>query len=296
MITGEFVMTAERSAPGQDVVAQACRYIEDNLDSAITLKELGDRCHTSPHHLQRLFKQATGITPRQYAEARRLERLKAQLRQGDNVTTALYEAGYGSSSRLYERAPSQLGMTPASYRRRGRGATIAFAMATTSLGRLLVAATERGICSVRLGDSEAALETGLRQEFAEAELRRDDHALRGWISALVAYLEGERPALSLPVDVQATAFQWRVWQELKAIPYGETRSYSEIARLIGRPRAARAVARACATNPVALVIPCHRVVREDGDLGGYRWGLERKQQLLAQESAHAGDDSPDRTS
>jgi AraC family transcriptional regulator of adaptative response/methylated-DNA-[protein]-cysteine methyltransferase len=287
MLSGEYAMTQGRTARGQDVIAEACRYLEANLDSPITLRELGDRFHTSPHHLQRLFKRATGITPRQYVEARRLERLKAQLRDGDNVTSALYEAGYGSSSRLYERAPSQLGMTPASYRRRGRGAAIAFTVAATPLGHLLVAATARGVCSVRLGDSEAELEAGLREEFSEAELRRDDNGLRPWITALVAYLDGEQPALALPVDVQATAFQWRVWQELRAIPYGQTRSYSEIARLIGRPRAARAVAQACASNPVALVIPCHRVVREDGNLGGYRWGIERKEQLLAQELALA---------
>jgi AraC family transcriptional regulator of adaptative response/methylated-DNA-[protein]-cysteine methyltransferase len=280
MISGEQLVEREQPAGRLDVVEEACRYIEENLDNPLTLKSLGDRFHTSPFHLQRLFKRATGITPRQYAEARRLERLKSQLRGGDNVTTALYEAGYSSSSRLYERAPVHLGMTPASYRRGGRGAAIAFASAETPLGRLLVAATEKGICSVRLGDSDEELERGLREEFAEAELRRDDQLLSDWLNALVAYLEGEQPAPELPVDVQATAFQWRVWQELLAIPHGQTRSYGDIARSLGQPRAARAVGRACATNPVALVIPCHRAIREDGHLGGYRWGLDRKRRIL----------------
>jgi AraC family transcriptional regulator of adaptative response/methylated-DNA-[protein]-cysteine methyltransferase len=197
----------------------------------------------------------------------------------------MYNVGYGSSSRLYERAPAQLGMTPATYRRGGRGMHINYTVVNCPLGRLLVAATERGICAVSLGDSDATLEAVLLSEYPAAEIRRDSRVLDEWVDILLRHLSGQQPHLDLPLDIQATAFQWRVWEELRAIPYGRTRSYSEIARAMGRPTAVRAVARACATNPVALVIPCHRVVREDNAFGGYRWGLERKRALLAQESA-----------
>jgi AraC family transcriptional regulator of adaptative response/methylated-DNA-[protein]-cysteine methyltransferase len=195
----------------------------------------------------------------------------------------LYEAGYGSSSRLYENAGGRLGMTPATYRRGGRGVRINYTIAQCPLGRLLVAATEKGVCAVRLGDSDKELEAALRTEYSEAEITRDDKSLGEWVGALVDHLRGKHPRLDLPLDVQATAFQWSVWQKLKEIPYGSTRSYSEVARAIGRPSAVRAVARACATNPVALVIPCHRVVRENQSLGGYRWGIERKRALLERE-------------
>ena len=199
---------------------------------------------------------------------------------------ALYEAGYGSSSRLYERAAAQLGMTPATYGRGGRHTSIRYAVADCPLGRLLLAATDRGVCALYLGDRDGPLEEELGREFPEAQRRREA-GLGDWLAELVAHLEGRRPHLELPLDVQATAFQWRVWQELRAIPYGSTRTYHEIARALGQPTAARAVARACATNPVSVVIPCHRVVREDGDLGGYRWGLERKRALLARERQEA---------
>lgn len=196
---------------------------------------------------------------------------------------AMIEAGYGSSSRLYERASSQLGMTPATYQRGGPATTICYTLADCPLGRLLLAGTERGICAVYLGDRDAPLEAELAREFPAAERQRDDAELNAWVNAIVNHLLGRQPHLELPLDVRATAFQWRVWQELRAIPYGSTRSYSDIARALGQPNAVRAVARACATNPVSVVIPCHRVVREDGSLGGYRWGLERKQALLDQE-------------
>jgi AraC family transcriptional regulator of adaptative response/methylated-DNA-[protein]-cysteine methyltransferase len=237
----------------------------------------------SPYHVQRTFKRIMGITPRQYAAACRSKRFKAQLRKGDSVTTALYDAGYGSSSRLYEKAPAQLGMTPAAYRRGGAGMSIHYATVDCPLGRLLVAATERGVCAVSLGHSDAALEAALLREFPRADIHRNEAGLRRWINALVRHLDGREPHLDLPLDVQATAFQWRVWEALRAIPYGSTRSYGEIARAIGRPSAVRAVARACATNRVALITPCHRAIREDGGLGGYRWGLKRKQALLAKE-------------
>jgi len=268
-----------------DLAERASRIIAASPDPAPTLSDLGARLGVSPYHLQRVFKRAIGITPRQYADACRLDRLKARLKEGDNVTTALYEAGYGSSSRLYEQAPDRLGMTPATYRRGGEGAAISYAIADSPLGRLLVAATERGIAFVALGEDEAALAETLRAEFPAAAINRDDEVIGAWVGAVLRHLRGEEPHLDLPLDIRATAFQWRVWEALRAIPYGETRSYAQIARDLGQPGAARAVGRACATNPVALVVPCHRAVGEDGGLRGYRWGLERKRALLEREAS-----------
>jgi AraC family transcriptional regulator of adaptative response/methylated-DNA-[protein]-cysteine methyltransferase len=233
--------------------------------------------------LQRTFKRLMGVTPRQYADARRLEGLKARLRRGEEVTQALYDVGYGSSSRLYERAPSKLGMTPATYRRGGKDMKISYTVVGSPLGRLLVARTERGLCAVSLGDSDAGLEARLRREFPRAELRRDRNGLAEWVNTFLRYLDGRHPRLDLPLDVQGTAFQCRVWEELRRIPYGRTRSYGEVAAAIGKPGAARAVGHACATNPVPLVVPCHRVVRGDGGLGGYGLGIARKKKLLEQE-------------
>lgn len=267
-----------------EMVQHACRYIETHLEGPLTLEALGKEVSVSPYHLQRVFKRIMGITPRQYAQAYRLGQLKQQLKEGETVTTALYNTGFGSSSRLYEQAPAQLGMTPATYRRGGKSTHIGYTIVDCPLGRLLIAATEKGICAICLGDSDADLETALFSEYPAAEIQRDGVELSQWVNALLNHLSGQQPQLDLPIDVQATAFQWRVWESLRAIPYGSTRSYGEIAQDLGDPKAARAVARACATNPVAIVVPCHRVVREDGSLGGYRWGLERKQQLLAQES------------
>lgn len=274
------------------VVQQACRYIETHLHEALTLETLSEQVHMSAFHLQRVFKRVMGITPRQYVEACRLGQLKEQLREGDAVTKALYDVGYSSSSRLYERTQAQLGMTPTAYRRGGKDMSITYTIVNSPLGRLLVGATEKGICAVSLGNADTELETALAREYPAAERRREssvdggisgDSDLAEWVNALLEHLNGQQPHLRLPVDVQATAFQWRVWSELQNIPYGSTRSYSEVARAVGSPKAARAVAHACATNPVAIVIPCHRVVREDGDLGGYRWGLNRKERLLEQE-------------
>jgi len=266
-----------------DVAERACRIIEANLDQAPTLSQLGAQIGVSPFHLQRIFKRAIGITPRQYADACRIDRLKARLKQGDNVTTALYEAGYGSSSRLYEQAPTRLGMTPATYQRGGAGAHIHYTITGSALGQLLVAATERGICFVSLGDDPAALEASLTGEYPAATLQRDDATLGERVGAIVRHLSGEQTQLDLPLDVRATAFQSRVWNALLAIPYGSTRTYGEVAAALGQPTAARAVARACATNPVALLVPCHRVVGEGGDLRGYRWGTDRKRKLLEHE-------------
>jgi AraC family transcriptional regulator of adaptative response/methylated-DNA-[protein]-cysteine methyltransferase len=274
----------DAAAPEVAVVQQVCRYLEDHPDGPTTLTALGAHVGVSPSHLQRLFKSIMGVTPRQYVEVRRLDRFKDQLREGDAVTGALYDAGYQSSSQLYTQAPARLGMTPTTYRKGGKGMDIMYTTTASPLGILLIGATERGLCAVRLGDSAADLEQGLMREFPAATIRRDDAALRPWVDALVRYLDGRQPQLDLPLDVQATAFQSRVYEALRAIPYGNTRSYSQVAQAIGQPTAVRAVAHACATNPVALVVPCHRVVREDGSLGGYRWGLERKRSLLTQEA------------
>jgi AraC family transcriptional regulator of adaptative response/methylated-DNA-[protein]-cysteine methyltransferase len=272
--------------PQVRMVRRVCRHIELHLEKVLTLSDLGKAMHVSPAHLQRVFKRVTGISPRQYADAHRLGRLKERLRTRETVTSAMYEAGYGSSRGLYERASTHLGMTPNTYRRGGEGMSLCFTLSDCPLGRLLLAATERGVSAVYLGDRDKDLETALKREYPAAAIRRDDMVLRDWLESLLEHLEGEEPHLDLPLDVQATAFQWRVWQELQRIPYGSTRSYRQIAVALGQPTAARAVARACATNPVSVVIPCHRVVREDGDLGGYRWGLARKRALLDQEKRH----------
>ena len=273
----------EVSAQAQ-YIARA-RRILDTAEGVVTLPQLSKQVGLSPFHLQRLFKRATGLSPREYQSARRIQHVKHGLRKGDDVTTALYDAGFGSSSRLYEKAPQQLGMTPGEYKRGGAGANISFAIAPSPLGRLLVAATERGLCAVRFGDSATELERDLRVEFHAAELHRDDAAMKQYVDPLLAVIRGENTTIDLPLDVRATAFQMKVWEKLRQIPRGETRSYSDIARAVGNPAAVRAVARACATNPVALAIPCHRVVRSDGDESGYRWGVERKQKLLRQERA-----------
>ena len=270
-----------------EMIERVCRALEADHEEPITLRALSRQVGLSPYHLQRTFRRLMGITPRQYGDARRLGRLKARLRRGQPVTPALYDAGYGSSSRLYERAPAQLGMTPATYRNGGRGMQIGYATAGCALGRLLVAATERGLCAVSLGASDAALERALRREYPKAEVRPDRNGLSRWVRVLLRHLDGRQPRLELPLDVRGTAFQCRVWQELLRIPYGSTRTYGEIARAIGQPGAARAVGHACGTNPVPLVIPCHRVVRGSGHLGGYGLGIERKRALLEQEKRKA---------
>jgi len=271
--------------PQVDIVQRVCRAIAANPEEPPTLAGLSADVGLSPFHMQRTFKRVMGITPRQYTDACRIDRLKGELRKGEAVTSALYGAGYGSPSRLYERAPAQLGMTPAVYRRGGAGMQIHYTVVPCPLGLLLVAATERGLCAITLGDTDDALADGLTKEYPAANVTRDASGLDTAVEAIIRHLHGQKPHLDLPLDVQATAFQWRVWEALQAIPYGSTRSYSEIARVIGQPTAARAVAQACATNRVALAIPCHRVVRESGDLGGYRWGIERKRTLLAHEQA-----------
>jgi AraC family transcriptional regulator, regulatory protein of adaptative response / methylated-DNA-[protein]-cysteine methyltransferase len=283
--------SADQRDPNAQLIEKVCRYIDTHPDDPVTLETLGRALGISPFYLQRTFKAVTGITPRAYADSRRLRSLKAGLREGHSVTRSLYDAGYGSSSRLYERASSQLGMTPSRYRKQGSGVTIHYAIAPTPIGQMLLAATEQGICSIQFGDAAAKLESELHSEYPKAQIIRADRKLGEQVKALRAMVEGKSAASlppDIPLDIQATAFQRRVWQELQAIPCGATKSYGKIAADIGHPKAARAVARACATNPVAIAIPCHRVVREDGSMGGYRWGLARKKKLLSLEAANRG--------
>jgi AraC family transcriptional regulator, regulatory protein of adaptative response / methylated-DNA-[protein]-cysteine methyltransferase len=266
-----------------DSVKAICRFIEQHLDEPLTLDRLGKEFRQSSFHLQRKFKGVVGITPREYADSCRLKMLKCNLQAGDSVTHAMYDAGYGSSSRLYERTASQLGMTPDKYRRGAIAATIRYTLADSPLGRMLIAATDRGICAIQFARTDGELIEGLKREFPFAMRKTDDNGLRPWVSSLIQHMRGNDPEASLPLDIRATAFQRRVWTYLQSIPFGETKSYSQVAKAIGQPSAQRAVARACATNPVAIAIPCHRIVREDGSMGGYRWGIERKKALLEME-------------
>jgi AraC family transcriptional regulator of adaptative response/methylated-DNA-[protein]-cysteine methyltransferase len=265
------------------VITRVCRFIDEIIEEGPTLDRLAEVAGVSSFHLQRSFKGALGISPRQYAELKRFLRFKSRLKKGDDVTTAMYEAGFNSPSRLYEHSTSAMGMTPSSYRSGAPGQKIRYALTASSLGRVLVAATDKGVCAVRIGDSDKTLEASLRTEFPKAEITRADSELSSYVREIVNAAEGKAIAKEIPLDIQHTAFQWKVWQELRRIGIGETRSYQQVAKAIGSPRAVRAVANACASNPVALVIPCHRVVRSDGREGGYRWGTERKQQLLAKE-------------
>jgi AraC family transcriptional regulator of adaptative response/methylated-DNA-[protein]-cysteine methyltransferase len=266
-----------------DTVKEICRYIEQHLEEPVTLKRLGKAFRQSPFHLQRRFKAALGITPREYADSCRLRLLKRNLQAGDNVTRAMYDAGYGSSSRLYEKTASQLGMTPDKYRRGAIAATLRYAIADSPLGRMMIAATDKGVCSIQFGRSDGELLEGLKREFPFAARKADEGGLQAWVDALLSKMTGRELNAELPLDIRATAFQRRVWTYLQSIPFGSTRSYSEVAKAIGQPTASRAVARACATNPVAVVIPCHRVVGKDGSSSGYRWGVERKKTLLEME-------------
>lgn len=275
-------------------VQRARRYLEAHADDRVTLPELARESGLSASRLQRVFKAAVGLSPREYHDALRVGRLKARLRGGDTVSRATYDAGYGSGSRVYEGAHAKLGMTPGAYRRGGAGVRIGYEIVDSPLGRLLVGMTERGVCSVALGDDDTGLERLLHHDFPKAEITRGAPAHREWIRAVVEQLRGRAPSVEVPVDVQGTTFQWQVWHALQRIPRGRTMSYGEIAAALGRPKATRAVARACASNRVAVVIPCHRVIRENGDLGGYRWGIDRKERLLEAEGATEHARSPRR--
>jgi AraC family transcriptional regulator of adaptative response/methylated-DNA-[protein]-cysteine methyltransferase len=271
--------------PQLELVQRVCRLLDSASESeTMKLTELAAQVGVSAFHLQRTFKRVMGISPRQYLAARRFGNFKQLVRDGESVTSALYDSGFNSSSRLYEHTADELGMTPATYGRGGRGVKIDYTIVASPLGQLLVAVTERGICAVRMGDTDVELEKDLRAEFPAAAIQRADDSLHEPVQKILDHLTHSEPHLDLPLDIRATAFQRQVWEKLRAIPYGETVSYGEIAKALGKPGAVRAVGRACATNPVALVIPCHRVVREDKSLGGYRWGLERKQKLLELES------------
>lgn len=278
---------AANGNPQQEAVRAICRFIEQHLDEPITLARLGAEFRQSPFHLQRTFKSVLGITPREYANSCRMSWFRRSLKAGHSVTRAMNDAGYSSTSRLYSRTASELGMEPAKYRRGAVAAAIRYTCADSPLGRILIATTEKGICSIQFADSDEELEQGLKQEFPFAMRRRDDRGMADLTQKLMRHMRGLGPAQSLPLDIQATAFQRRVWEHLKSIGFGETRSYSQVARAIRRPSAVRAVARACATNPVAIAIPCHRVLRSNGEMGGYRWGVERKQKLLNMEAQQA---------
>lgn len=271
--------------PRQELIKAVCRYIEQHLDEPVTLAQLGKIFRQSSFHLQRKFKAVLGITPKQYADSCRMRDFRLKLKAGQSVTRAMHEAGYSSTSRLYSRTASQLGMEPAKYRRGAIAAPIRYICADSPLGRILIAATDKGICSVQFADSDEELEQGLKQEFPFAVRRRDDEGMADLTARLMQHMSGAEVTPDLPLDIQATAFQRRVWSYLQSIGFGETRSYSEVAKAIRQPSAVRAVAHACATNPVAIAIPCHRVVRSNGELAGYRWGLERKKALLKMEAA-----------
>lgn len=263
-----------------DLVARICACLQQAHPKSLRLEDLGRQFHISPYHLQRIFKAATGVSPREFAASLRLEDFKSRVQAGESITDAIYSVGYSSSSRLYENSDGKLGMAPSAYRQRGQGMTVFYSVVPCPLGQLLVAVTERGICKLSLGDQSEQLIADLASEFERAERVRDDEGVGYWVEKIIAYLEGWQPDLDLPLDLRATAFQLKVWRQLQAIPVGETRTYSEVAAAIGQPTASRAVANACAGNPVALVIPCHRIIRKDKGLGGYRWGIERKQALL----------------
>lgn len=269
---------------------QLCDYIRRHSTTGepLTLARLSRHAGLSPFHLQRTFKSVIGITPKQFIERCRIETLKTQLRESNSVTTAVYEAGFGSSSRLYERSDSHLGMTPREYRAGGEGVVISHVVLETPLGHMLLGATDRGLCFLQFGDSPRQLLATLRAEFPAAVVQPMQTPyppqFQLWVESLTRYLRGEHAALDLPLDLRATSFQMKVWKYLQSIPPGSTESYSHIAAATGNPHAARAVARACASNPVAIVIPCHRVIRGDGALGGYRWGLDRKRALLENEN------------
>lgn len=264
----------------EERVDRARRYLDEHADEPITLRRLAAQVGLSPFHLQRAFTRVVGLSPKAYQDAKKMERFTASLKRGETVTNATYEAGFGSSSRLYARVNKDLGMTPSAFRSGGMGITLRYTTAPTAVGRMLVAVTERGIVAVSLGDTEATLVTSLHNDYPNAVLRRDRKGLEKHVDLFLKCLNGSADMDHLPLDVKATAFQRKVWQALQQIPRGQTRSYQEIARAIGQPTATRAVARACASNPVAVAIPCHRVVRGNGHLAGYRWGLHRKKQLL----------------
>ncbi len=264
-------------------VAKACRLIE-RADEMPSLDRLAKAAGVSRFHFHRLFKAVTGVTPKAYAAQHRSKRMREELARAGTVTEAIYRAGFGSNGRFYAAAPEVLGMTPTDFRAGGCGQSIRFAVGECSLGAILVAATQKGVCAIFLGDDPEKLVRDLQDRFPKAQLIGGDEAFEQWVARVVGFVEAPASGLELPLDVRGTAFQQRVWQALRKIPPGRTATYSEIAKRIGAPKAVRAVAQACAANPVAIAIPCHRVVRTDGSLSGYRWGIERKRALLTREA------------
>jgi AraC family transcriptional regulator of adaptative response/methylated-DNA-[protein]-cysteine methyltransferase len=268
-------------------IREVCRFIEARSDETLRLEDLAAQAGMSPSHFHRTFKSVVGLSPKQYVDEARLRKLKKGLKVSGDVVEAVYGAGYGSSSRVYERADTRLGMTPNQYRKGGRNVTITFSTIETPLGLIMIGATDRGLCFLQFGDTREGLLAMLKKEYPSAQVEamaKPYHAdFQRWIEALNGYLAGTHPHLELPVDIRATAFQIRVWDYLQSIPYGEVQSYGEVAAGVGNPKATRAAARACAANKVALVIPCHRVIRGTGELGGYRWGLARKRMLIDRE-------------
>ncbi len=275
-----------RASQQADLVAELCRHIE-SAEQVPTLDELAERAGLSPWHLHRLFKEVTGVTPKAYAAAHRASRVRRELTRSDTVTEAIYDAGYNSNGRFYEDSDEILGMTPTAWRSGGADTEIRFAIGQCALGAILVAQSERGVCAIALGDDPDALARDLQDQFPRARLIGGDAGFEALVAKVVGFVEAPRVGLDLPLDVRGTAFQQRVWQALREIPVGETASYSEIAERIGSPKSVRAVAQACGANALAVAIPCHRVVRSDGSLSGYRWGVERKSALLRREAEPA---------
>ena len=264
------------------IVLRACDLLES--EEQISLEDLSAELNLSAAHLQKMFKEIIGVSPKKYAEMKRLDKFKNELKDGNDVTSAMYEAGFNSSSRLYENVSNKLGMTPKTYAKKGANMKIDYTITDCDLGKLLVARTEKGVCAVTFSDDAETLTANLFNEYKNAEIAENNANLKDYVEAILANLKGTNKTLDLPTDLQATAFQMRVWDILRKIPYGETVSYSQVAEKLGNAKAVRAVATACASNRVALVIPCHRVVRSSGELSGYRWGISRKKQLLEQES------------
>jgi AraC family transcriptional regulator, regulatory protein of adaptative response / methylated-DNA-[protein]-cysteine methyltransferase len=277
-----------RPSSRAELVQRICTYIEASLDAKLTLENLSHQAGLSPFHFQRTFKRVLGISPRQYVEARRLEKVKRSLTNGETVTSSLYDTGFTSKSRLYEKN-TQLGVSPGAFRRGGPGLRIHYTIVDSAIGRVLLAETVRGVCAVCMGASDEAVEAALREDYYAADLHRDDEGMKKWAQALLSYFDGHEFPRDLPLDVKATVFQWKVWREIQSIPYGQTATYSSIAKSLRAPQATRAVARACATNPVAIVIPCHRVIGKNGSLRGYAWGVKRKRTLLSLENKAQSD-------
>src|SRR5262245_55303752 len=270
------------------LVQRAAQVLEKDLEEPLNVNVMARKLGVRTDVLRRAFRQQTGLNPKELASALRLRKFKKLLREGNAIAEALYATGYGSTSRVYECSDAQLGMTPATYQKGGRGMRIKYTTVKSSVGDVLVAATERGVSAVYLGDRSAKLAKELRDEYPHAEIVAEKGAFSEWVEEIITRVEGQAPRRELPLDLQATAFQRRVWQELQKIPRGATRTYAQVAKALGKPSAVRAVARACATNPVSIVVPCHRVVRSDGNLAGYRWGISRKRTLLDRERSAGG--------